>query len=323
MTEPDETAPMPRVSPSGRVPQWVLDEAAGREPIGVTGRDWFLETPPEPPRKRRWGRVLVALLLLVAVVGAVAYQQWPRSTAVPPSAAPEVPAVVAAPGDFPTPGVDAADEPLGTPPPAPADPGAFGFIELQADGTTPVAYDPCRPVDVVVALDGAPEGAEAMVADALGRMGEVTGLQFDLVGPTAEVPTEDRAVFQPDVYGDRWAPVLVGWRTPEQQPALAGQVAGLGGSAWASPSADGPRVYVSGNVTLDGPEFADLVTSDRGAEIARSILLHELGHVVGLQHVWDTDQLMYATTDGSVLDFADGDLAGLAQLGAGECVPEL
>lgn len=323
MSEPDHTAPLSRVSPSGRVPQWVLDEAAGREPVGVTGRDWSADTPPEPPRRRRRGRVLVALLALVAVVAVVGYQQWPSREATPPSVVAEVPAVVAAPGEFPSPGVDAADEPLGTPPAVPADPGAFEFIELQADGTTPVAYDPCRPVEVVVSLDGAPEGAEDLVSDALGAMSTATGLQFRFSGTTDEVPAAGRAVFQPDRYGDRWAPVLIGWRTPEQQPALAGQVAGLGGSAWASATADGPKVYVSGNVTLDGPEFADLVSSDRGTAIARSILLHELGHVVGLQHVWDTDQLMYATSDGSVLDFADGDLAGLAQLGAGDCVPAL
>ena len=62
---------------------------------------------------------------------------------------------------------------------------------------------------------------------------------------------------------------------------------------------------------------------ETGAGIARGILLHELGHLLGLQHVWDSNQLMYSTTDGTVLDFADGDLAGLAQLGAGECVHEL
>jgi hypothetical protein len=39
--------------------------------------------------------------------------------------------------------------------------------------------------------------------------------------------------------------------------------------------------------------------------------------------VWDEDQLMASTTSGDVLDFADGDLAGLARLGAGACIPEL
>jgi len=51
-------------------------------------------------------------------------------------------------------------------------------------------------------------------------------------------------------------------------------------------------------------------------------VLHELGHLVGLAHVSDPTQLMYPQSSG-VLDLAAGDLTGLAQLGAGECVPDL
>ena len=110
MSEPDETAPIHRVSPSGRVPQWVLDEAAGREPVGVTGRDWFVEEPPPPPRKRRRGRVVLGLVTLAAVVAGVVYlpELADRSPEIPQAAA-EVPAAVAAPSGFPTPGVGASD----------------------------------------------------------------------------------------------------------------------------------------------------------------------------------------------------------------------
>ncbi|MEI4273436.1 peptidase [Klenkia sp. LSe6-5] len=277
---------------------------------------------PGPARRRARYRVLRSLLALVAVVGLVAAGWWLRSGEAPslPLVTQPTTAPVEAPRTVPAPGFEQADEPLGTPPPAP-DSDSFGFIARQADGTTPVAYDPCRPVDVVLATDGAPAEAEALLTDALDRMTEVTGLQFRYAGPTDELPGSGRAAYQPDRYGDRWAPVLVGWRTPEQEPALAGEVAGLGGSASAGP-AGGPLVYVTGSVTLDGPEYADLL-ADGDTELARAILLHELGHVVGLAHVWDETQLMAATTRGGVLDFADGDLAGLAVLGAGACVPEV
>ena len=59
-----------------------------------------------------------------------------------------------------------------------------------------------------------------------------------------------------------------------------------------------------------------------GWEVARAIILHELGHLIGLDHVDDNDQLMYPRA-GDVLDFADGDLTGLSVLGAGACVPGL
>jgi hypothetical protein len=264
------------------------------------------------------------LLALVAVVGLVAAGWWlrgaelPRLPGLPILAAPTT-APVQVPRTAPTPGAESA-EPLGTPPPAP-DSDLYAFIARQDDGSTPVAYDPCRPVDVVLATDGAPEGAEALLTDALARVSEVTGLQLRYEGPTDEVPTADRAAYQPDRYGDRWAPVVVGWRTPEQEPGLADAVAGLGGSASAGPEG-GPLAFVTGSVTLDGPEYATLL-ADGQQPLARAILLHELGHVVGLAHVWDDTQLMAASTTGEVLDFADGDLAGLARLGAGACVPEL
>lgn len=50
--------------------------------------------------------------------------------------------------------------------------------------------------------------------------------------------------------------------------------------------------------------------------------MHELAHVVGLDHVDDPTQLMYAENSGQ-LDFGAGDRAGLALLGTGECVPRL
>lgn len=50
--------------------------------------------------------------------------------------------------------------------------------------------------------------------------------------------------------------------------------------------------------------------------------MHELAHVVGLDHVDDPTQLMNPEGTG-VTEFAAGDLAGLAVLGGGQCVPEL
>ena len=64
------------------------------------------------------------------------------------------------------------------------------------------------------------------------------------------------------------------------------------------------------------------VTRPDGVATARAILLHELGHVLGLAHVSDPTQLMYPQQS-DVDDFAAGDLAGLVRLASGECVPSL
>ena len=46
------------------------------------------------------------------------------------------------------------------------------------------------------------------------------------------------------------------------------------------------------------------------------------GTLLGLDHVDDPTQLMHAENSG-LTGFAAGDLAGLALLGSGPCVPEL
>jgi hypothetical protein len=322
----------PPTSPTGRVPLWVLEEAARAD------------RPPASPRpRRRLRRVVLRSLVVLALVlvlgvgtGALtAPGSWPGSPTVEDVAqidAAQVddgagPSPTAPPSDGrlpdrPAPGVDAAPAPRGTPPPPPPEGGPHAFIALQADGVTPVAYDPCRPVHYVIRPDSAPPGGEDLVREAVARISQVTGLQFVHRGTTDEVAEADREPFQPDRYGRRWAPVLIAWETEEQNPALAGDVVGEAGSIPAS-LGDGPRVYLTGTVSLDAPRFAEILRGRDGRSIARSIVLHELGHLIGLAHVDDEQQLMFPEARRDVPDFAAGDLAGLAALGAGVCVPEL
>jgi hypothetical protein len=221
----------------------------------------------------------------------------------------------------PTPGFESSDTPLGTPRPAPLGGGPHEFVVSQSDGTTPVSYDPCRPIHYVVRPDNAPPGGEQVVQDAVARVSAVTGLQFVYDGPTDETSAATRRLFQPDRYGDRWAPVLVSWQTELENPGFGSDVAGEAGSAPVSVDG-GPMTFVSGVVDLDAAAFAQFLADPDGVPVARAIVLHELGHLIGLGHVSDARQLMYPETSGA-LDFAAGDLTGLARLGAGPCVPEL
>ena len=200
--------------------------------------------------------------------------------------------------------------------------GPYRFAHLQADGLTPVAYDPCRPVHYVTRPGNVPAGGEHMVRAALARITEVTGLRFVDDGATDEPGTRHREPFQPARYGDRWAPVLNAWETEAENPDLAGDRVGEAGSTAVS-LGDGPKVYVTGTVSLDATQLPDILTRPGGAKAVPGIVLHEFGHLVGLDHVDDDRQLMYPETRRGVSDFAAGDLTGLVQLGAGACVPEL
>jgi hypothetical protein len=326
--------PLPS-SPTGRVPQWVLDQ--------VPGSALPPSAPPPPVHRRGRGlrRVLVVVLVLVLGLGGgvlLGPRLWPR-TPVPGASAtagpqatvspdgssgadPTGPSPVPADPDQPTPGFEAARVPRGHSLPPPPGGGPYTFISTQTDGVTPVAYDPCRPVHYVIRPDGAPAGGEEVITSAIARVSEVTGLQFVYDGATDEPSTHDREIFQPGRYGDRWAPVLIAWESDTQNPELAGEIVGEGGSTAVS-IGSGPQVLVTGTVSLDAGQFPQILDRRNGRTIARAIILHELGHLVGLGHVDDDQQLMYPETRGDVVDFAAGDLTGLAALGGGRCVPAL
>jgi hypothetical protein len=140
-------------------------------------------------------------------------------------------------------------------------------------------------------------------------------------GTTQEPPDPDRDAYQPDLYGDRWAPVLIAWSTAAESPELAEKIAGTAGSA--SVTRSGRSVYVTGSVTLDSEDVAGLAGLPATRASALGVVVHELAHLVGLDHVDDPTQLMYPTTSLTRSAFGAGDLAGLAALGAGECAPDV
>jgi hypothetical protein len=207
--------------------------------------------------------------------------------------------------------------PLGTPAPVPAGAGSHRFSMVQDDGVSPVAYDPCRPIAVVVNGRTAPAGSGRLVDEALAEITRATGLVFVVEGSTDEAPTQEREGSQPGRYGDRWAPVLVAWSDPGEHPPLGGGVTGTGGST-AVLTDDVGWVYVSGSVVLDGPQLQRIGQGAGGYARARSVIVHELAHVVGLDHVEVPDHLMHPSATATT-SLHVGDLTGLAAVGRGRC----
>jgi predicted Zn-dependent protease len=81
-------------------------------------------------------------------------------------------------------------------------------------------------------------------------------------------------------------------------------------------------VYVSGLVVLDAPDLLE-VSDVEGRDAVAAVIRHELGHVVGLDHVDDEQELMSPVIQSGVVTFGPGDLTGLAELGRGQCFPEV
>lgn len=191
-------------------------------------------------------------------------------------------------------------------------PGRYAFMRVRPDGS-PVTYDPCRPIHVVINPADAPPGGEQSVHNALARLSTATGLYFLVDGHSDQAPLTGR----PDRDDDGWAPVLIGWGTERTNPTLAGSVAGLGGSV--AVSVDGPETerYVTGEVLLDADAMRGF-GSVRGHLDMESVAVHELAHVLGLGHVPADSELMSPTYIG-IRELGPGDKAGLARLGQGRC----
>jgi hypothetical protein len=277
---------------------------------------------------RRWRRALVVALLTAAVVALLWWDDPRRLLNQAPSAVgptggawlDEQPQlrlgdgqVVAVPPLPP----DASPTPLGKPGSVPQGSGGYAFASLLPSGQ-PVSFDPCRPVHVVVNDAAAPRGSRGQLAAALADTSSATGLRFVVDGQSDEQPTSDRRPVQPERYGERWAPVLVAWTSPRQVPQLAGDTMGIGGGTIYDAGKPQHARYVTGLVALDAPQVASLPAAGR-REAIRALLLHELGHLVGLGHVADPTQLMHSRARQGVSTWQDGDLRGLAKLGAGRC----
>jgi hypothetical protein len=188
------------------------------------------------------------------------------------------------------------------------------FSFMATNGGTPVRWNPCEPIHYVVNLGAAPPGSLQDVQTAVLRLSSATGIAFVYDGLTDEVPTRDRDVDQPDLYGDRWAPVLIGWVDPRTSSfdfdPGGREAAGVAGPLYPRP---GPStIYVSGVVAINVADPNPPGFDSPGAQ--GPVVLHELAHVLGLGHIKARGELM-EPSGGGVTGFGPGDLEGLRELG--------
>ncbi|CAN5431406.1 hypothetical protein BH11ACT8_BH11ACT8_04960 [soil metagenome] len=175
----------------------------------------------------------------------------------------------------------------------------WAFLHVSSDGT-PVAY-PCGPIGYVVRPEGAPDDWPAVVADAVDAVEQASG--YDLVDRTTTP--------RPETAGPV---VFIRWGDEQTDPSLAGTVVGTGGSHPVDDRNRGTQHYEQGEILLDTRGVGTYSAADR-----RITLMHEFGHVLGLDHVESAREIMSTGQYRATEDFGPGDLIGLARLHDTSC----
>lgn len=199
------------------------------------------------------------------------------------------------------------------------DPRGFSLKMVNADGGEPVRFNPCEPIHYVVNPALAPPNGVEDIHTAFEMTAAASGLRFVYDGATDEVAVADRPAYQPERYGDRWAPILISWTDGLPSVDTAADAEGRRPIAMAGSheevNDDGDAVYVTGAAAFDAN-----VTELRegfGGQTWGQAMLHELGHVLGLGHVDHPNSVMNPVIGLRPASWAEGDRAGLWLLGLG------
>ena len=174
----------------------------------------------------------------------------------------------------------------------------------------PITYDPCKPVHYVINPSGGPGDYLSFVEPAIKKAQAATGLKFVYDGQTDDTWATRGSVTKSE-------PVLISFSSSMDSSVADRDAVGLGGSTWMTVDGRSQPHYLTGRVELLSTWFArESAVNGTGAE--ESVVMHELGHVLGLGHAHHRNEVMYREAHGQA-EYGPGDLSGLARLGAGSC----
>lgn len=192
--------------------------------------------------------------------------------------------------------------------------GSYLFLPDASPDVLPPRWAACRPVYVVANPVGIPASEHgefvAMLEHALHAISTATGQDWVHVGPTPYRAADSGS------YRKVFGQVTISFMTaPDPNDRAA---------AWALPLAGvhpstGEIQYVSGVINLN----AQRLVGDVGGAVTPLVattLMHELGHIAGLDHIADPGQLMHGyyalPSEPGYESYRDGDRAGLARVGS-------
>ena len=176
-------------------------------------------------------------------------------------------------------------------------------------GASHARWDPCAgPVTYRVNPRNLPPHGLTDIKRVFTTISTATGLTFTYAGRTSFIPHRmgQSTLANPPTDAD----AHIAWTTPKIAPSLR-SAAGYGGAAWAGKNS----ALNNGTVVLDITDYMGRTAKQKRTN-RMTLLLHEFGHLVGLNHVKDPRQIMHPGTYPKKAEYGAGDLRGLAAVGA-------
>jgi hypothetical protein len=159
-----------------------------------------------------------------------------------------------------------------------------GYEYLNTVGGIPVLVNACAPIALTVDMNNVPTGGGNVVAAAVEQAVSMTGLSFT----------------ETDVRTDS-ARIEIAFQAEADDPSLAGDAIGV---AHTRSTARQGGTYISNSVIhLELEWFTTAIPAT--PDLATMVVLHEIGHSLGLDHVSDPTSIMYPSAKASAPNAAD------------------
>ncbi len=170
-------------------------------------------------------------------------------------------------------------------------------------------FNPCKPIDYRINIAQAAPWAASTIDTAVAAIALGTGLRFRYRGTTSAVPWATKGTPKQT----RSTDLLIAFAPQSQTKEDITGKQGRGGAAkmvWGRDRRGRLALIKRAGVVIDTVKPLDAAQATR-------VVIHEIGHAVGLGHTGDVSQQMNGTAEGyySPLQLGAGDLTGLAKVG--------